>query len=221
MIASTPFRIESLETSPDGNKLLFLSNAVNQRQEKYEDVELYVLELSRSSSGAANLEPRRITRNQAVETRARWAKDSRHVFFSVEVGDVSGPYRDLQPHLYWVDTDSSKIEQWDQGFAGPVEHYAVTENGLLASARLGTEVQMYGAIHASDKLQRVTTWPGTFADISVAEHSSKVAFVYSSLTKPEEIYLADNADKLDQAIGGVGLGSDKHLTPGVFAVVEG
>ena len=32
-----------------------------------------------------------------------------------------------------------------------------------------------------------------------AAHSSKVAFVYSSLGKPEEIYLADSADKLDQA----------------------
>src|SRR5262249_19204058 len=34
-IASLPLRIEHLITSPDGHKLAFTSNAINQRQEKY------------------------------------------------------------------------------------------------------------------------------------------------------------------------------------------
>ena len=58
--------------------------------------------------------------------RPRWANDNRHILFTIEVGDVSGPYRDLQPHLYWVDVDDGEIEQWDKAFIGPVEHYAVT-----------------------------------------------------------------------------------------------
>lgn len=45
-LATSPLRIDSLVTSPDGRKLAFISNAINQRQEKYEDVEIYTIDLS-------------------------------------------------------------------------------------------------------------------------------------------------------------------------------
>jgi len=214
-IATTPLRVDSLLTSPDGRKLAFVSNAINQRQEKSEDVEIYVVDLNvgrallpATAGGTANasaeanpalIQPHRVTNNQAVETRLRWANDSRHIFFSVEVGDVSGPYRDLQPHLYWVDSESGNIEQWSKDFIGPVEHYAVTADNVLTSARAGTEVQMYSVGKPSESLHRLTGWQGTYANISVAAHSPRVAFVYSSLGKPEEVYLAESAAKLDQA----------------------
>ena len=195
-LATIPLRIDELVTSPDGAKLAILTNAINQRQEKYEDVEIYVLDVTPTASSA---QPRRITKNEAEEVRPRWANDSRHIFFEVGVGDVSGPYRDLQPHLYWVDIGDGKIEQWDKSFIGPVEHYSVTDNSVLTCARIGTEVQMYDAAKPSDKLHRLTNTPGTYSRFSTVPHSQKVAFVYSSLGKPEEIYLADSSDKLDQA----------------------
>ena len=220
-IASTPLRVDALLTSPDGTKLAFLTNAINQRQEKYEDVELYTVDLksvarapSPASVGAnerpspqAQTQPRRITHNQAVEIHPHWANDSRHIFFSVEVGDVSGPYRDLQPHLYWVDTDSGAVEQWSKDFIGPIERYAIASapqanaSGatLLTCARAGTEVQMYSVNQPSESLHRVSGWPGTYSDISVSEHAPRVAFAYSSLGKPEEIYLAESSAKLDEA----------------------
>ncbi len=128
-IAGSPLRVENLITSPDGHKLAFVSNAINQRQEKYEDVEIYIVDLTCIQPPSTDTdrkyasftaEPRRITHNQAEEVRARWANDSRHILFSVEVGDVSGSYRDLQPHLYSVDAESGatehdQIEQWSQG----------------------------------------------------------------------------------------------------------
>jgi len=192
VIATLPLRVDDLNTSPDGAKLAFATNAVNQRQEKYEDVEIYVLDV-------AGGEPRRLTKNEAFEVHPRWAADSRHIFFSVEVGDVSGPYRDLQPHLYWLDTTDGRIEQWDKSFIGPVEHYAVAKNSVFTSARLGTEVQIYDASKSPDKLQRLTNTPGTYAQISTNSTSQKIAFVYSAMGKPEEVYLAESTDKLDQA----------------------
>jgi dipeptidyl aminopeptidase/acylaminoacyl peptidase len=210
-IATMPLRVDDLVTSPDGTKLAFVSNAINQRQEKYEDVEIYVLDVAASvaralspatasSESTAAAQPRRITHNEGEEVRPRWANDSHHIYFSIGVGNVSGPYRDLQPHLYWVDTDSGKIEQWSKDFIGPVEHYAVTAFNVLTSARLGTESQIYDAAKPADKLHRLTTWPGTYANISATPHSSRVAFVYSSLGKPDEVYLADSPDKLAQAV---------------------
>ena len=219
-IAASALRVESLVTSPDGRKLAFVSNAINQRQEKYEDIEIYTVDLNvarallpaaaGSSTNAsaepkpALAQPRRITHNQGAETHPRWANDSRHIFFSVEVGDVLGSYRDLQPHLYWVDTEkpdteSGAVEKWSTDFIGPVEHYAVASDDVLTSARLGTEVQVYSVGNPSESLHLLSGWLGTYSRISVAAHSPRVAFVYSSLGKPEEVYLADSASKLDHA----------------------
>jgi dipeptidyl aminopeptidase/acylaminoacyl peptidase len=199
-LAKMPLRVDHLVASPDGGTLAILTNAVNQRQEKYEDVELYTLTISGQAGDAGGRpSPIRITQNQAVETNPRWASDNHHILFTVEVGDLFGPYRDAQPHLYSIDILTKKIEQWSKDFIGPVERFTVAGDGVLASARLGTEVQMYDATRPADPLHRVANWRGTYAGISTATRSPRVAFVYSSLAKPEEIYLADSADKLDQA----------------------
>jgi dipeptidyl aminopeptidase/acylaminoacyl peptidase len=196
---TSPLRVDHLSISPDGNKLAFLTNAINQRQEKVEDIEIYVVNLG-AASPVQNFTPaRRVTNNHAVETSLRWAADSRHIFFTVEVGDVSGPYRDLQPHLYSVDTDSGAVEQWATDFFGAIDHFAVTADGALTSARLGTEVQMYATTKATDSLRPVSHWSGTYSTISTATHSPRIAFLYSSLEKPDEIYLAESAATLDQA----------------------
>ncbi|HUO15348.1 MAG TPA: prolyl oligopeptidase family serine peptidase [Verrucomicrobiae bacterium] len=197
VLATLPLRVDHLVTSPDGAKLALVSNAINQRQEKAEDVEIYIVDVAPTPSSSA--QPRRITNNQALEGQLRWANDSRHIFFTVEVGDPFGPYRDLQPHLYWVDIDSGKVEQWSKDFIGPVDRYAVAGNDVLASARVGTEVQMYSTAKPPDALRRISHWAGTYAQVATAPQSQRVAFTYSSLNKPEEVYLADSVGQLDQA----------------------
>ena len=197
VLTTLPLRVDDLVTSPDGSKLAFVSNAINQRQEKFDDFEIYAIDL-------ANPAPRRLTHNQAQEGRLRWANDNRHIFFTVEVGDVAGPYRDLQPHLYWVDaekpdSETAAVEQWSKNFIGPVERYAVTSESILASARLGTEVAVYTVAQPTQSLHKLNGWPGTYETLSAATRSPKIAFIYSALSKPAEIYLADSADKLDQA----------------------
>ncbi len=207
-LAASPFRVHDLIASPDGAKLAFLSSAINQREEKVEDYEIYVVEnvarallpATAGSQEKSSLEPpRRLTHNQAHEQDLHWANDSRHIFFTIEEGDISTTYRDLQPHLYWVDTETSVIAQWNKDFPGAISHYAVSSNAVLTSARIGTEVQMYSTTKPADLFHPIGHWNGTYANLSVATHSPRVAFVHSSLEKPEEIYLADSPDKLDQA----------------------
>jgi dipeptidyl aminopeptidase/acylaminoacyl peptidase len=207
-IATTPLRVERLFASPDSRQLAFLSNAINQREEKYGDVEIYTLDLGSASRVPANegssqspnlIQPHRVTNNQAVETQPRWANDSRHIFFTIDVGDPTGPYRDLQPHLYWVDVETGKVEQWSKDFVGPIDRYAIAGDRVLTSARIGTEVQMYSVDKPSESLHQLSRWPGTYARISVAAHSPRLAFIYSALDKPEEIYLADSVEQLNQA----------------------
>jgi dipeptidyl aminopeptidase/acylaminoacyl peptidase len=207
-IATSPLRIDDLITSPDGAKLAFVSNAINQRQEKFQDVELYEVALASSpatADGKNNLaQPRQLTHNQAVETHPHWASDSRHIFFTVEVGDVSGPYRDLQPHLYWIDcekpdSETAAVELWSKDFNGEIAHYAVTPDAVLASAHLGTEVAMYTVSQPSQSLHKLNSWEGTYENISTTLGSPRIAFIYSSLQKPAEIYLADSPDRLAEA----------------------
>ncbi|MGC2270775.1 MAG: prolyl oligopeptidase family serine peptidase, partial [Candidatus Sulfotelmatobacter sp.] len=158
--------------------------------------------------------PRRLTRNQAVEGNLHWAGDNRHIFFTVEVGDVTGPYRDLQPHLYWVDSekpdsekpDSEKpasqtgaVEQWARDFIGEIVSYSPYGNGVVVAARVGTEVQMYTAATPSDSLHKFNGWAGAYEHLATQSHSPRVAFVYSSLQKPSEVYFAESAGQLDQA----------------------
>jgi dipeptidyl aminopeptidase/acylaminoacyl peptidase len=201
-IATSPFRIDDLVASPDGSKLAFLSAAINQREEKVEDYEIYALDLVAPASPgntAGDTNPRRVTRNQAEEKSLHWANDSRHLFFTVEEGDIAGPYRDLQPHLYWINSQSGVGEQWGTDFSGAIDHYAVAPDSILTSARLGTEVPLYSVAQSPESLRKVGSWPGSYDILSAATHSPRVAVVFSSLQKPAEVYLADGPDKLDQA----------------------
>jgi dipeptidyl aminopeptidase/acylaminoacyl peptidase len=210
-IATSPLRVENLITSPDGSKLAFVTNSINQRAEKPEDVEILVIDVARAPSPAsaasenkpATSQPRQLTHNQALEGSLRWANDNRHIFFTSE-NDPTGPYRDLQPHLYWVDseksdTEAAAVEQWSKDFIGPVEHYAVAADSVLASARIGTEAAIYAVSQPTHSLHKLNGSAGTYETISTTTHSPRVAFVYSSLQKPTEVYIAESADKLAEA----------------------
>ena len=197
-LATMPLRVESMVTSPDGSQLAFVSNAINQRQEKVEDVEIYTVDIARTPSGGSS-QPRRVTHNAAVEARPRWAGDNRHIFFTVEVGDVSGPYRDLQPHLYWVDTETGKVEQWGKDFSGEIVRYAPYASGVVVAARLGTEVQMYKADNPADPLHICAGEKGTYEELSTTSRAPRVAFEYSSLMQPGEVYLVDSPSLLEKA----------------------
>ncbi|MBV9340133.1 MAG: S9 family peptidase [Acidobacteria bacterium] len=197
-IAVSPLRVHEVTASPDGNKLAFGTSSINKRQEKFEDFEIYTVDLAGVPASSSPVAARRVTNNHALEQDLCWASDNRHILFTVELGDVTGPYRDLQPHLFWVDSDTGSIERWGKAFNGSTEHYALAGDGLLTTGRLGTEVQLYLANSPSDT-HVISDWSGTFETVSAALHSPRVAFVYSALDKPTEVYLADSVAAIKQA----------------------
>ena len=136
--------------------------------------------------------------------RCLFQRRLKRIFFTVEDGDVTGPYRDLQQHLYWVDSekpdsekpDSEKpdsatgaAEQWSKDFIGMTEHYAVAADTVLTSARVRTEVPMFAAAQPNQSLHKLNGWEGTYERLSATTHSSRFAFIYSSLQKPAEVYV--------------------------------
>jgi dipeptidyl aminopeptidase/acylaminoacyl peptidase len=198
-VTTSPLRVDHLSISPDGRRLAFLTNAINQRQERADDVDLYVIDLGSPSPIQNFVTPRRITNNNAVETSPRWASDSRHMFFTVEVGDIAGNYRDLQPHLYWVDTETGNVEHWAKDFPGQIVSFGPYGNGVVLTARLGTEVQMYTAANPADSLHVFAGQKGTYEQLSTGSHTLRVAFQYSSLTQPAEIYFTEGPNLLTSA----------------------
>ena len=196
-IAHTPLRVEQVTIAHDGKRLAFLSNSVSQRQEKPEDIELYIVNLT---SGAAEVTPSRLTNNEAVELNLEWAADNRHLFFQINLGSLEGKYKDPQPRLYWVDAENGAVERWFAGFQGEVVHYAPLADGsVLCACRLGTEVQLYSQANPKATAVKREGWAGTYDNPASALQSPQIAFVYSTTERPTEVYIADGPDKLATA----------------------
>jgi acylaminoacyl-peptidase len=196
-IANTPWRVSGMDISPDGQRLAFVTESVSEREEKVSEFEIYSVDLTNASPDRA---PQQITHNEAPEEHIQWAKDGKHILFDIDVGSVQGKYEDTQRRFYWVDADTGQAQRWGRDFTGSVQNYSLSQNGrVLATGRVGTEVQIYGQASPAAPFARQAGWTGTYEQISTAEHSPRIAFIYSSLEKPAEVYIADNVGKLSEA----------------------
>jgi dipeptidyl aminopeptidase/acylaminoacyl peptidase len=196
-LAQSPWRIEQLEAAPDGRELAFVTTSISERQEKIEEFEIFALDVANASPAQS---PRQLTHNEAIEQNIHWAPDSRHVFFQVDLGSADGKYKDTQTRLYRVDSQSSEVQRWAADFGGPITHYEIAgDGGVLASGRIGTEVQIYSQAKPQAPFTKYTGWAGTYENPAAAGRSPRVAFVYSSLERPTEVYIAESTEKLQQA----------------------
>jgi dipeptidyl aminopeptidase/acylaminoacyl peptidase len=201
-ISRTPLRVDQISISHDGQRLAFVTSSVSERQEKIEDVELYLLDLTSAAESA----PVRLTRNEAVELNLSWAPDNRHVFFQTNLGSAEGKYEDPQPRLYWVDagdsSDRKPVQRWFADYPGEVVHYTLLADGsVLCACRLGTEVQFSTQENPKAPIVKREGWAGTYEDPAAASptRSARIAFAYSATTRPTEVYIADGPDKVAQA----------------------
>jgi len=196
-IASTPWRVNGTDVSPDGHRLAFVTESVSEREEKISEFEIYSVDLGKASPDQP---PHQVTHNEALEQNVHWAKDNIHIFFDVDHGSVENKYKDTQKRLYWVDADTGKTERWAGDFTGSLQHYCVNANaGVLAAGRVGTEVQLYSQTNSNAPFAKQAGWAGTYDLIASGQHSTRIAFLYSSLEKPTEVYLADSIEKLSEA----------------------
>jgi dipeptidyl aminopeptidase/acylaminoacyl peptidase len=209
-IARTPLRAGQISVSRDGQRLAFVTSSISERQEKVEDIELFLVNIANTNpqSGAAESTPIRLTRNEAVELNPEWSPDNRHLFFQTNLGSLEHKYEDPQPRLYWVDTgevsdkktEKAEVQRWFSSYPGEVVRYTPLSDGsVLAAGRLGTEVQFITQANPKAALQKTEGWPGTYEAPSSASQGSRLAFAYSSTMKPAEVYVADGSNSLAQA----------------------
>lgn len=210
-VSSTPYHIQQLAASADGRFLAFTTTSRSLREESLDDNGIYVIQLT--GMGNAEAKPIALLQHpQAFFDRIAWAPDSQHLFFSFLNGAVEGPYEDAQARIYWVRANGTGeqacepargdqgCERWASQFSGSMNGFAVLSDGsLLASARLGTEVQPYVERQPSGEFEKRAGEAGTYESFSAAIHSPAVAFVYSSLQSPAEVYLASDSSKMNEA----------------------
>lgn len=190
VITQTPWRVRQIAAAKDGTNVAFATDSISQRVEGAEAYEIYLV----PASGG---EARAVTHNQAIETDLRWL-DSKTIAFRVGLGSVEGKYADLQGRVYTVDVSSGTTRRWAAAFQGSLESFDTEASSLVGAGMLGTETQLYALRNASDAV-KYAGWPGTYARMSTAERSPRVAFTYSATNKPTEVYLADSLEKLGDA----------------------
>lgn len=192
-VATTPLRVQQMAASPDGRWLAFATDSPSKRMESLDPYGTYLVDLP---GGLVHL----ASHTQAIYEDLLWAPDSRHIFFLVNTGSAEGQYQDVQPRVYWVDVARGSIDRWGARFPGGIIGYTATaSSALLGAGRIGTEVQVYFQQRPDVEFVKQPGWPGTYERLSTATHSPRVAFVFSSLQQPPEVYLAQNAESLPQA----------------------
>jgi dipeptidyl aminopeptidase/acylaminoacyl peptidase len=196
-VVTSPYRVKSMVVSPDGSQVAYVTDSVSQRFEALNETEIY-------AAGTTNPGPqnkaRQLTKNEALEDELQWSRDGKSLFFEVGQGSVEGAYADLQPRVYSLNVASGQATRWAGNFDGAVMHYAPADNGtLLAPGMLGTATALYQQTSPQGTFRKLDGWPGTYGRATTATNSSRIAFTYSEVDKPTEVYIADNADGLNAA----------------------
>jgi dipeptidyl aminopeptidase/acylaminoacyl peptidase len=198
-LATLPYRVNQMAASPDGHLLALMTRSRSGRLESTEPHGIYVVDLPGGGAPRLVLHTLSPPAPWAAASDA-WSLDSRQIFFSYGHGTPEGPFESPQTRLYSVSVAEGKSARWAAGFEGNLEGYAITHNGsLVFGARLGTEVKAYVAPDPQSELLKEPSWAGTYEQFSAARRSPRLAFVFSSLQKPAEVYLAQGPDKLSEA----------------------
>ncbi|HEV2299732.1 MAG TPA: prolyl oligopeptidase family serine peptidase [Candidatus Acidoferrales bacterium] len=210
-IGSTLYRVAQLAAAPDGRWLAFMTESRSERGESPEPFGIYLINLAAAAKGENDPAPA-LTNPQAFLDHIAWSNDSRRIFFSFLNGSVEGPYQDAQGRIYSVSVEQLPAakcgapgngltcERWGSQFYGSMDGFtALPGTGLLAAGMVGTEVQPYLQMSAGAEFAKQPGWAGTYTNLSAAKESPRVAFVYSSLQKPAEVYVADDPSRLSEA----------------------
>lgn len=193
VLAQSAYMVDEIAPSPTGKWIAFETGPVSQRLEDPADTEMYLV-------AAEGGKPRRLTRNEALESQLQWTPDGRYVDFVVQAagGSLEGPYRDVQGRLYSVDVATEKVERLGGDFAGSWSDLTVTEDGtVLATGSTGIDQLLYRV--EGSRATKVVAEPGHYGKPDAALHAKTVVFVRSRINVPAQVFVGDDAASLSEA----------------------
>lgn len=194
-ITTLPFQVNELLFSSTQQKLVFTS--ARGMPTSMEDYEIYCMDPLDSSSLS------QLTTNRAFEENLSLSMDGKHVLFTVTgLGPTNNKTVITQITLHALDLATGAIERLAKDFQGSITEYTIrSTGGICILGQWGTNVQIYTQQSRDKYTVLHHGWQGTYQSISTSFNSSNnlMAFVYSSHSRPREVYIVNDINQLETA----------------------
>ncbi|CAF4434550.1 unnamed protein product, partial [Rotaria sp. Silwood2] len=194
-IRDVPFLIGELLFSSIVQKLVFTS--LSRLTEYMENFEIYSIDVKNSTIIS------RLTKNNLFETQLTLSNDGKYVLFRQHSRSVNQKeeFADVHRRLSSLDLTTGHIKRLVKDFSGNIFGYIPNPNGgVYILGQLGTEIHVYTQRSSTDNTIDCHGWNGTYHLISSSLGRTRtVAFVYSSLDKPKEVYIIDDINRIQSA----------------------
>lgn len=199
-ITNISLRVTELICSPDGKFLVFSTESRSQEIESLIDYEIYLLDVSNNSSSI----PIQLTFNQVIEEDLKWFQNDTILFTADGEESVKGEYNQTQKRLYSINVINGQINRWADQFTGSITSFDLLndgDQGIIILGHLNTEVHVYTQSSPTSPLIEQPGWNGTYEHLvsSSADNISTIAFIFSSIDTPQEVYFVNTIDHLSVA----------------------
>ncbi|CAF3349062.1 unnamed protein product, partial [Rotaria sp. Silwood2] len=184
------------------NQLLYVSyeeqlivSSVSKLVENLNEFELFSIDLRNTSKLS------KLTNNEEIEIELQLSIDGHHLLFlTVSLSSNKGKFNNTQYRLYSLNLLNGQLARLGETFHGSINGYTVKhDSDVYILGQLGTEVQIYTQQSSTKDLIHHHGWNGTYESIVSSNENGSIAFVYSSLEKPMEVYFINNIDQLKSA----------------------
>lgn len=197
LVAHTARWVEQMLVTRDGKTIVFVSCSRRgpifiTGNDGYKSHQVFTVDLAAPSHSVHQL-----MNIKTVAGNLQLAPDGKGIYF--EAGSDPDRYADLSGRIFYEPLTGGTPTRFAAGYTGSFAGYAITPDGDLISA---------GQFHMNVPIYQVTqqaqtelpSRPGEYQNLSMAKTGSRLAFVYSTLTSPSEVYLASDWQHPNQAV---------------------
>ncbi|HSE41777.1 MAG TPA: hypothetical protein VLH08_13520, partial [Acidobacteriota bacterium] len=179
------FEEHSIDWSPDGKEILFVSNR-EPDPDLFYNPDLFALKLSDGSI-------RRLTATESAEFQPRWSPDGSTIAFMATKRGLTDLETDMEDtHIWIMNADGSNRKEIGRSIDNRQNHTMWSHDGkiiyCLVSERGASKV--YG-ISIDGSVSKIVDLPGLVQSVSVSNNSD-IAYAYMSETDLSQLYIKTN-----------------------------
>ncbi len=198
LVAHTSLRVEQIVSTKDGRQLIYLSC---QREgpiyitgrDAYKQHQIFVVDLTASGHPIHQL-----LEDKALAGDIQTSPDGKGIYFRAG-SNIPGPYGDLSGRIFYEPLSGGMPTRLAAAYKGSFHSYALTSQGrVISTGQYHAQVPVYELMRQGQT--ELPSLQGEYEDLSVGRSSDRVAFVYSTLTSPVEVYLAQDWRRPDKAV---------------------
>jgi len=185
--SGTGYSVNDFGVSPDGKAIAFAAAPSPRITDGWRS-DIYLVA---TDSGAA---PRKLTTNPGPDTSPGFSPDGALIYYHAMQTDS---YRVGQSRVYRMPKDGGTPEDVspDLDVEPSAYHFTADGKGAFFIATAGTTRGLYYLPFATRKAQRQSGDQGVVSQLSFSKDGKRMAYVRETMTKPQELYVADEANR--------------------------